>query len=58
VALGPAPRFRLRGRDRRQLLVKATDRAEAVAAVREAVEAVVAGGGVRGISLAVDADPQ
>jgi primosomal protein N' (replication factor Y) len=58
TALGPAPRFRLRGRDRRQLLVKAADRADAVAAVREAVEAVVAGGGVRGISLAVDADPQ
>ena len=37
VALGPAPRFRLRGRERRQLLVKAPDRAAAVAAVRETV---------------------
>ena len=29
VALGPAPRFRLRGRERRQLLVKAPERAPA-----------------------------
>ena len=58
TALGPAPRFRLRGRERRQVLVKAPERAAAVAAVREAVEGVVASGGVRGISLAVDVDPQ
>jgi hypothetical protein len=48
----------VRGRDRRQVLVKAGERAGAVTAVRETVEAVVATGGVRGISLAVDADPQ
>jgi primosomal protein N' (replication factor Y) (superfamily II helicase) len=56
--LGPAPRFRLRGRHRRQLLVKATDRQPAVAAVREAVEGVAAAGRLRGVALAVDVDPQ
>src|SRR5207249_7109662 len=34
--LGPAPRFRVRGRHRRQLLLKARDRASTVAAVRTA----------------------
>ena len=39
--LGPAPLFRLKGRERAQLVVKASDRARAaVRAVREAVEAV------------------
>src|SRR5207247_3811474 len=36
--LGPAPRFRLRGRHRRQLLLKSSERAASVAAVRAAVE--------------------
>src|SRR5690606_1485170 len=31
--LGPAPRFRLRGRERRQVLIKAPERERAVAAV-------------------------
>ena len=55
--LGPAPRFRLRDRERRQLLVKAPERGPAVAAVREAVDAAVAGRALRGVQLSVDVDP-
>src|SRR4029077_8926003 len=40
TVLGPAPLFRLRGRARAQLLVKASDRAAAIAGVGEAVEAL------------------
>jgi primosomal protein N' (replication factor Y) len=57
-ALGPAPRFRLRGRERRQVLVKAADRAPAVAAVREVVEAAASGRELRDVSISVDVDAQ
>jgi len=58
--LGPAPRFRLRGRHRRQLLVKAPEgeRAGAVAAVRGVIEAAAAARELKQVSLAVDVDPQ
>ena len=56
--LGPAPRFRLRGRHRRQLLVKSPHRRPAVAAVRDAVESAAAKRELRGVSVAVDVDPQ
>src|SRR4051794_7354318 len=60
--LGPAPLFRLKGRDRAQLLVKApaegSQRAAAVRAVRQAVEAVAADRKHRGVVLSVDVDPQ
>jgi primosomal protein N' (replication factor Y) len=56
--LGPAPRFRLRGRHRRQLLIKAPERAPAVRAIREAVLAASAAKDLRGASLSVDVDPQ
>jgi primosomal protein N' (replication factor Y) len=56
--LGPAPRFRLRGRHRRQLLLKSSERAASVAAVRAAVEGLAGGRGLRGVSLSVDVDPQ
>jgi primosomal protein N' (replication factor Y) len=56
--LGPAPLFRLQGRERAQLVVKAGDRARAVAAVRAAVEAVAADRRHKGVALAVDVDPQ
>ena len=56
--LGPAPRFRLRGRHRRQLLVKAAERVPAVSAVREAVESAASARELRGIALSVDVDPQ
>ena len=56
--LGPAPLFRLRGRERAQLVIKAGDRAAAVAAVRAAVEAVAADRRHRAVALSVDVDPQ
>ncbi|MFL5869928.1 MAG: primosomal protein N' [Solirubrobacterales bacterium] len=56
--LGPAPRFRVRGRERRQLLMKATERHPAVASVRSVVESAAARRELRGLSLAVDVDPQ
>jgi primosomal protein N' (replication factor Y) len=56
--LGPAPVFRLRGRQRRRLLLKAADRAETVVAVREAVDALSAERALRGVALSVDVDPQ
>jgi primosomal protein N' (replication factor Y) (superfamily II helicase) len=56
--LGPAPRFRVRGRHRRQVLLKAADRDGTVAAVRAAVEGLAASRRLRGVALAVDVDPQ
>jgi primosomal protein N' (replication factor Y) len=56
--LGPAPRFRLRGRHRRQLLLKAAERGAVVAAVRDAVESAATSRALRGVSLGVDVDPQ
>jgi primosomal protein N' (replication factor Y) (superfamily II helicase) len=56
--LGPAPLFRLKGRERSQLVIKSPERAPAVAAVRTAVEAVAAEYGKRGVSFSVDVDPQ
>ncbi len=58
TALGPAPRFRLRGRERRQILVKAPDRAPAVIAVRGVVEAAATARRLKQIAIAVDVDPQ
>ena len=55
--LGPAPRFRLRGRHRRQLLLKALERAATVSVVGDAVGALT-GRQLRGVSLSVDVDPQ
>jgi primosomal protein N' (replication factor Y) (superfamily II helicase) len=56
--LGPAPRFRLRDRERRQLLVKAPERGPAIDAVRQAVDGTVAAKALRGVQLSVDVDPQ
>ena len=58
AVLGPAPLFRLKGRDRAQIVVKASDRAAALGAVRLAVAAVAADRGHRGVSFSVDVDPQ
>jgi primosomal protein N' (replication factor Y) len=56
--LGPAPLFRLRRRARVQLVVKASDRARAIAAVGAAVERLVPTAGRLGVSVSVDVDPQ
>jgi primosomal protein N' (replication factor Y) (superfamily II helicase) len=57
-ALGPAPLFRLKGRERSQIVVKAEDRGHAVEVVRAAVEAVAPEHGKSGVSFSVDVDPQ
>ena len=56
--LGPAPLFRLRGRERQMLLVKATQRRPAVAAVGEAVERIARARRHAGVNYSVDVDPQ
>jgi primosomal protein N' (replication factor Y) len=58
VILGPAPLFRLRGRARSQLVIKAQERAAAIAAVGSAVERIAPGAARRGASVSVDVDPQ
>jgi primosomal protein N' (replication factor Y) len=58
VVLGPATLFRLRGRERRVLIVKAAERRGAVSAVGEAVRQVAATRAHAGVSFSVDVDPQ
>ncbi len=57
-AMGPASLFRLRGRERSQVVVKARERRPAVAAVRAAVETVARDRTHRDLVLSVDVDPQ
>jgi primosomal protein N' (replication factor Y) len=57
AVLGPAPLFRLRGRFRSQVFVKATDREPAIEAVGRAVDAVAPAAARRGVSVSVDVDP-
>lgn len=56
--LGPAPLFRLRGREREQVLLKAQYRGQAVAAVRNAVALVERRASQRRAQLTVDVAPQ
>jgi primosomal protein N' (replication factor Y) len=60
--LGPAALFRLKGRDRAQVLVKApaddAGRAAAVRAVRRAVEELSGAKQHKGVGWSVDVDPQ
>jgi primosomal protein N' (replication factor Y) len=56
--LGPAPLFALRGRARSQLVVKASDRGAAIAAVGAAVDRVSGAKGHRSTAISVDVDPQ
>ena len=57
-AIGPAPLFRLRGRERAQVVVKASDRHAAIAEVRAAVDAATAGRTHKDANFSVDVDPQ
>jgi primosomal protein N' (replication factor Y) len=58
TVLGPAPLFAVRGRARRQLLLKARDRSAAIDAVGEAVDALARERAlVRGVSVSVNVDP-
>jgi primosomal protein N' (replication factor Y) len=58
VVLGPATLFRLRGRERSVLVVKAAERRAAVQAVAEAVRRVAGTRAHTGVSFSVDVDPQ
>ena len=58
TVLGPAPLFRLRGRHRSQVVVKAHDRAAAIAAVRSAVDRAANAREHRAVAFSVDVDPQ
>jgi primosomal protein N' (replication factor Y) len=58
TVLGPAPLFRLRGRERSQLVVKATERSGAIEAVGNAVDGVAVRASRSGVSVSVDVDPQ
>jgi primosomal protein N' (replication factor Y) len=58
AVLGPAPLFRLRGRARSQLVIKAQARQVAIDAVGRAVDLVAPGAARRGASVSVDVDPQ
>ena len=60
TVLGPAPLFRRQGRERAQLLVKAPvrGRANAVHAVRRAVESAAADKKLKNAAISVDVDPQ
>lgn len=58
TVLGPAPLFRLRGRERSQLVVKAVKRRAAVASVAAAVDAVARTPVGRRAQLSADVDPQ
>ena len=56
--LGPAPLFRLRGRERRQVVVKTGERAVAVRAVAAAVDAAARDRSLKAVAFSVDVDPQ
>jgi primosomal protein N' (replication factor Y) len=56
--LGPAPLFRLRGKARSQLVIKAGDRAAAIAAVGAAVDELGPRIARRGTTVSVDVDPR
>ncbi len=58
VVLGPATLFRLRGRERSVLMVKAPERRRAVQAVGAAVQQVADTRLHAGVSFSVDVDPQ
>jgi primosomal protein N' (replication factor Y) len=58
TVLGPAPLFRLRGKARNQLVIKAADRAGAIAATGAAVDSIASLASKRNVSVSVDVDPQ
>ena len=57
-AMGPAALFRLRGRERAQVVVKASDREHSIAQTDAAVRAVAADSAYKGVAFSVDVDPQ
>jgi primosomal protein N' (replication factor Y) len=55
--LGPAPLFRLRQRERFQVVLKTTERPAAIAATGAAVEAAARAKDLRDVNFSVDVDP-
>ena len=55
--LGPAPLFRLRNRERYQLVLKTTARADAIHATGAAVEAAARDRAFKDVNFSVDVDP-
>ncbi len=58
LLLGPAPLFRLRGRYRTQIVVKARERQPAIDAVGAAVDEIGPAVARAGVNVSVDVDPQ
>ncbi len=58
AVLGPAPLFRLRGRARTQLVIKARERTAAIDAVGIAVDTIARSAARRSVHVSVDVDPQ
>jgi primosomal protein N' (replication factor Y) len=58
TVLGPASLFRLRGREREALVIKARTRLPAVRAAGDAVEGVARAREHQGVNFSVDVDPQ
>jgi primosomal protein N' (replication factor Y) (superfamily II helicase) len=58
TVLGPAPLFRLRGRERQAIVVKAAERRDAVQAIGKAVQQVARARQHAGVNFSVDVDPQ
>jgi primosomal protein N' (replication factor Y) len=58
ILLGPAPLYRLRGRHRTQIVVKAQERQAAIDAVGTAVDEVGPAAARAGVNVSVDVDPQ
>jgi primosomal protein N' (replication factor Y) len=58
TVLGPAPLFKLRGKARSQVVVKAGERAAAIRAAGAAVDRISKAARRRGVSISVDVDPQ
>lgn len=56
--LGPAPRFRRRGRYRRRMLVKCREVGAVTAAISAGLEELAGARELRGVAIAVDVDPQ
>jgi primosomal protein N' (replication factor Y) len=58
TVLGPAPLFRVRGKARSQLVIKAAERDEAIAAAGAAVDRISKLADRKRVSISVDVDPQ
>jgi primosomal protein N' (replication factor Y) len=58
ASLGPAPLFRLRGKERAQVVVKAAERRSTIDQVDAAVREVSSNKANKNVAFSVDVDPQ